>query len=70
MHGHTFDRFVPPIEQTASFCGMRWLPPLVVHGSHHASEDELRRRGFEYKDRVQPFSALGGPEGDARGAEA
>jgi glutathione-regulated potassium-efflux system ancillary protein KefF len=75
MHGHTFDKFVPPIEQTARFCGMRWLPPLIMHGSHHVSDDELRKRGFEYQDRVQHFLALstpesGTPESGARGAEA
>jgi glutathione-regulated potassium-efflux system ancillary protein KefF len=55
MHGHAFEKFIPPVEQTARFCGMRWLPPLIVHGSHHATEDQLRERGLEYKQLLRPF---------------
>jgi glutathione-regulated potassium-efflux system ancillary protein KefF len=36
-----FDAFMPPYEQTAALCGMRFLPPLVLHGAHRASADEL-----------------------------
>ena len=32
-----FDAFLPPYEQTAALCGMRFLPPLVLHGAHRAS---------------------------------
>jgi glutathione-regulated potassium-efflux system ancillary protein KefF len=44
-----FDAFLPPYEQTAALCGMRFLPPLVMHGAHHASEQALT-------DHVQTFS--------------
>lgn len=37
-----FDAFLPPYEQTAALCGMRFLPPLVLHGAHHATEAELQ----------------------------
>ena len=36
-----FDAFLPPYEQTAALCGLRWLPPLVLHGAHHLGEAEL-----------------------------
>jgi glutathione-regulated potassium-efflux system ancillary protein KefF len=36
-----FDAFLPPYEQTAALCGMRFLPPLTLHGAHKASEAEL-----------------------------
>ena len=39
---HFFDAFLPPYEQTAALCGMRWLPPLVLHGAHRAPEDEVQ----------------------------
>jgi glutathione-regulated potassium-efflux system ancillary protein KefF len=38
---HFFDAFLPPYEQTAALVGMRFLPPLVLHGAHRASDDEL-----------------------------
>ncbi len=34
MHMRPFEDFVPPIEQTARYCGMDWLPPFVVYGGH------------------------------------
>ena len=36
-----FDAFLPPYEQTAALCGMRFLPPLVLHGAHRVDEGEL-----------------------------
>jgi glutathione-regulated potassium-efflux system ancillary protein KefF len=31
---YIFNAFLPPYEQTAALCGMRFLPPLVLHGAH------------------------------------
>ncbi len=36
-----FDAFMPPYEQTAALCGMRFLHPLMLHGAHKASEAEI-----------------------------
>ena len=36
-----FDAFLPPYEQTAVLCGMRFLPPLVLHGAQRASPEEV-----------------------------
>lgn len=36
-----FDAFLPPYEQTAMLCSMRFVPPLVLHGAHRVSDDEL-----------------------------
>ncbi len=36
-----FDAFLPPYEQTAALCGMRFLPPLVLHGAHRADTAEV-----------------------------
>ena len=55
MHGYPFEKFIPPVQQTARFCGMRWLPPLIVPGSHHATEEQLHARGLEYQQRLRPF---------------
>ncbi len=38
---YVFDAFLPPYEQTAVLCGMRFLPPLILHGAHNAPEPEL-----------------------------
>ena len=36
-----FDAFLPPYEQTAALCGMRFLPPLIV--SSEQVDDALGR---------------------------
>jgi glutathione-regulated potassium-efflux system ancillary protein KefF len=36
-----FDAFLYPYEQTAALVGMRWLPPLVLHGAHRIGDTEL-----------------------------
>ena len=36
-----FDAFLPPYEQTAALCGMRFLPPLLLHGAHRIGGDEI-----------------------------
>jgi len=41
IHGHPFAAFLPPYEQTARLCGMRWQEPLVFHNAHHASDADV-----------------------------
>ena len=41
MHEQPFNNFMPPVEQTARFCGMTWQTPIVVHGAHAVGDAEL-----------------------------
>lgn len=52
MHAHPFASFVPPIEQTARFCQMRWEEPLVVHGSRRVGNHTLERAAEQYRARL------------------
>ena len=52
-----FDAFLPPYEQTAALCGMRFLPPLVFHGAHKASEAELAAHVETYVRRLADYPA-------------
>jgi len=52
-----FDAFLPPYEQTAALCGMRFLPPLVLHGAHRASEDEVQAHVNVFVDRLRTYPA-------------
>jgi glutathione-regulated potassium-efflux system ancillary protein KefF len=61
MHGHAFAEFVPPIEQTALFCGMNWQAPLIFHGSQHATDDQLLEHGRKYRARLSPFTSATPP---------
>ena len=50
-----FDAFLPPFEQTAVLCGMRFLPPLLLHGAHRASDADIAAHGAVYADRLASY---------------
>lgn len=50
-----FDAFLPPYDQTAALCGMRFAPPLVFHGAHRASEAELDTHVKLYTSRLLSY---------------
>ncbi|MDB5897174.1 MAG: dehydrogenase [Ramlibacter sp.] len=52
-----FDAFMPPYEQTAALCGMRFLPPLVLHGAHRASQAELQQHAEVFRERLGSYPA-------------
>lgn len=63
MHGRPFEEYAPPVEQTARFCGMRWEPPIVVHGAERIDDAALGDRAAAYRARLAAF-ATGGAPGD------
>ena len=50
-----FDAFLPPYEQTAALCGMRFLPPLILHGAHKASEADLEAHASTFAQRLADY---------------
>ncbi|TFZ06443.1 NAD(P)H dehydrogenase [Ramlibacter henchirensis] len=48
-----FDAFLPPYEQTAALCGMRFLPPLLLHGAHRASEEQIDAHAAVFAERLR-----------------
>jgi glutathione-regulated potassium-efflux system ancillary protein KefF len=50
-----FDAFLPPYEQTAALCGMRFLPPLVLHGAHRASEEAVAQHVAVFGERLGSY---------------
>jgi len=49
VHQHVFDAFASVVRQTARFCGMRWLEPLVVHRAPQIEAEDLRAFGARYR---------------------
>lgn len=47
-----FEHFLHPYEQTAALTGMRWLPPMLQHGAHRASEADLDAHAAVFADRL------------------
>ena len=50
-----FDAFMPPYEQTAALCGMRFLPPLVMHGARRATDDQLDAHARVFGERLRDY---------------
>lgn len=50
-----FDAFLPPYEQTAALCGMRFLPPMVLHGAHRVTAQELEAQGRLLSDHLAVY---------------
>lgn len=45
----TIRQLLAPIEQTAALCGMDYLPPFVVHGTHRMQEPEMQDHAADYR---------------------
>jgi glutathione-regulated potassium-efflux system ancillary protein KefF len=52
-----FEAFMPPYEQTAALCGMRFLPPMVLHGAHRVSPAELEAHAAMLVERLSSYPA-------------
>jgi glutathione-regulated potassium-efflux system ancillary protein KefF len=50
-----FDAFLPPYEQTAALAGMRFLPPLLLHGAHRIADAELQAHVQTYAERLASY---------------
>jgi glutathione-regulated potassium-efflux system ancillary protein KefF len=50
-----FDAFLPPYEQTAALCGMRFLHPLMLHGAHRVSDAEIAAHAEVYAQRLATY---------------
>jgi glutathione-regulated potassium-efflux system ancillary protein KefF len=54
-HGHQFQAFLPPIRQTALLCGMRWLPPLILHGTQKVDDETINAHVATYLQRLATY---------------
>lgn len=45
----TVSELLRPIEQTARLCGMDYLPPFVVYGTHGMTDDAIRGHAEDYR---------------------
>jgi glutathione-regulated potassium-efflux system ancillary protein KefF len=50
-----FDAFLPPYDQTAALCGMRFLPPLLMHGAHRADDVAISGHVATFLDRLRRY---------------
>jgi glutathione-regulated potassium-efflux system ancillary protein KefG len=48
FHGATLDEFLRPLQRTVTLCGMHWLPPFAVHGTHRLTDEALDQEAARY----------------------
>lgn len=41
FNGYTMQQLLAPVDQTFRLCGVEYLPPFVVHGTHSKKDDEF-----------------------------
>jgi glutathione-regulated potassium-efflux system ancillary protein KefG len=49
---NTIRQLLAPIEQTARLCGMEYLPPFVVHGTHTMTTENILEHAKDYRRTV------------------
>lgn len=57
MHALPFSEYEPVVRQTARFCGMTWVDPLIVHGAHRLTDPELYAIAGRYRERLKELLA-------------
>jgi glutathione-regulated potassium-efflux system ancillary protein KefF len=50
-----FDAFLPPYDQTATLCGMRLLPPMLMHGAHTVADADIAEHAATYAQRLASY---------------
>jgi len=45
---YTIEQFLAPLEQTFRLCGVEWLRPFVVHGTHALDDDDIAAAAARY----------------------
>lgn len=60
MNRFTILQLLAPFEQTARLCGMEYLDPFVIHGTHQLAKNEIAARAEEYRRRIVALRDLTG----------
>jgi glutathione-regulated potassium-efflux system ancillary protein KefF len=63
LHGRPFADFLPPFEQGAALCGMRWQAPLVMHGASDAGDARLAAHVAAFRAGLQAWLGSAGSVG-------
>ena len=51
----TVTELLAPIAQTARLCGIEYLPPFVIHGTHAMRPEDVRRAAEDYRRVIEAF---------------
>jgi glutathione-regulated potassium-efflux system ancillary protein KefF len=54
---HPLDAYLLPYAQTARYCGMRFLPPLVLHDAHRLADEDLDKHAKRFAHQLRDYPA-------------
>jgi glutathione-regulated potassium-efflux system ancillary protein KefG len=57
LNRYTVSELLRPIEQTARLCGMNYLPPYLIQGTHRLTEADLDRHADHYARTLAALAA-------------
>ncbi len=63
LNRYSVAELLRPIEQTARLCGMIYLPPFVVYGTHSMKPDQAKNHATEYHRLLSTLARGEAPEG-------
>jgi len=55
IHYYAFEDLIRPIEQTARFCGMSFLSPLLLYGGHCLPAEVIESHALEYRRLLEEY---------------
>jgi glutathione-regulated potassium-efflux system ancillary protein KefF len=60
-HGRPLSDFLVPFQQIAARCGMRWMPPHVLHNAKQADPETLEAHVEAFRHRLEAWLAGAAP---------
>lgn len=69
MNRFAVTELLRPFEQTARLCGMNWLPPFIIHGTHAIEDDAISQSAEAYRQLIGELrdGRASVPRGNANG---
>jgi glutathione-regulated potassium-efflux system ancillary protein KefG len=52
----TIQQYLAPFDQTAILCGMQYLPPFVVHGTHGLEKADIEMYALQFEQLISAFA--------------
>ena len=52
-----FDAYLPPFQQTAALCGMRWLSPHIFFGARQADDAAIAAHVAQFQEQLRTYPA-------------
>lgn len=56
INRHTIREFLVPVEQTVKLCGMIYLPPYLIQGTHRFKENDIDEHAKKYLQILKDLS--------------